>query len=237
MKLAFTLILAILLFSCTGQKKHPQEEFFPEKNLSKLEQLMLLPKDSVIKFYDLSNDSIMEFPDLSDYTIKSLDLSHNLIDTMMPTYLPRGVEKLDLSFNLLHDYFIYRFELDSIQKDALEKTDKFKVLLELHNSHIMREINISHNNIMGIDIGAPLYKIIATHNDITFINFNHKNMQYIDISNNPNLSNVVGFDPSIIDTVISKNIANNKKLVSTFWLGREGHWDTIKIDSANIRIE
>ena len=216
MKLTLTLILAILLFSCTGQKKQPQEELLPEKKLTKLEQLMLLPKDSVIEFYDLSNDSILEFPNLSDYTIKSLDLSRNLIDTTLPAYLPKEIEKLDLSYNMLDNFFIFEFELDSAQEDSLNEMDKHNALNKINRSHSIKEINISHNNITRVYISPSLYRIIATHNDLKSITFDHRNIKYIDISNNPNLSNVVGFDPYVIDTVISNNIANNKRLV---WAG------------------
>ena len=216
MKLTFTLILAIFLFSCTGQKKQPQEELLPEKELTKLEQLMLLPKDSVIKFYDLSNDSILEFPNLSDYTIKSLDLSHNLIDTTLTAYLPKEIEKLDLSYNLLNNIFDFQFELDSAQEDTLKGMVKLNALDKINRSHSIKEINISHNNITFLGIKPDLEKIIATHNDLKVIQFSHRKIKYIDISDNPNLSNVVGFDPYVIDTVISNNIANNKRLV---WAG------------------
>lgn len=212
MKLITTLLLFTFLFSCIDQKKQQQEEFLPEKNLSKLEQLMLLPKDSVIKHYDLSNDSIMEFPDLSDFTIKCLDLSHNLIGTLIMKYLPKEIEKLDLSYNLLNNIFDFQFELDSAQEDTLNKMDKYNALEKINRSHSIREINISHNNITRVYISPDLYRIIATHNDLKNIKFSHRNIKYIDISDNPNLSNVVAFDPNVIDTVISNNIANNKKL-------------------------
>ena len=224
MKHTLTLFLIAFLFSCTGQKKQPQEELLPEKKLSKLEQLMLLSKDSVIESYDLSNDSILEFPNLSDYTIKSLNLSHNLIDTTLPAYLPKEIEKLDLSYNLLNNIFDFQFELDSALEDTLNKMDKYNALKKINRSHSIREINISHNNITGVYIKPDLEKIIATHNDLKDIQFSHRKIKYIDISNNSNLSNVVDFDPNVIDTVISNNIANNKRLRWAGWIGEMCEW-------------
>ena len=63
------------------------------KELTKLKKLFLLPYDSVMVHYDLSNDNVENFPNLSAFTIKSLDLSHNLLDTINPLFLPKGLEK------------------------------------------------------------------------------------------------------------------------------------------------
>ena len=75
--------------------------YLQDNALSKLENLYCVRPDSVMDYYDLSGDSLKEFPDLSGYTIRSLDLSHNLLDTFVPRYLPTGLEKLDLSYNRL----------------------------------------------------------------------------------------------------------------------------------------
>lgn len=50
-------------------------------------------------YYDLSNDSIVTFPDLSGYIIKSLNLSGNLLDTLVIDFLPQKIENLNLSHN------------------------------------------------------------------------------------------------------------------------------------------
>lgn len=78
----------------------------PRNELTKLETLFLLPYDSVMDYYDLSNDSIVNFPDLSAFTIKSLDLSYNLLETINPFFLPKGVERL----NLLIIYIVELYE-------------------------------------------------------------------------------------------------------------------------------
>lgn len=217
----YIFLIVLLSFSCTGkgQRKQPESEIVEEKKLSKLELLMLLPRDSVMVYYDLSNDSISEFPDLSDYTIKSLDLSHNLLDTVIVNYLPKGIIILDLSYN----YFckIFKLKIDDDWRPDWKK---------LYEETTLREINLSHNKLTGIDIGFPLRKIVVSYNDITYIDFSHFNIEYLDISNNPNLSNVVQFDPYVIDTIIRDNIANDKELVPSNW--DPGHIDYIFTDDS-----
>ena len=90
------LIFFVLLFllSCHAGSKKGTLEHVSVKKLTKLEHLFLLPSDSVINAYDLSNDSIVSFPDLSAYTIKTLNLSGNLLDTIIPHFLPKKLEIL-----------------------------------------------------------------------------------------------------------------------------------------------
>ena len=90
-----TLALLLLLFSC---KREREPQPVPEE-LTKLERLYRIRPDSVMKSYDLSNDSLTEFPDLSRYVISSLDLSYNLLDTIIPERLPLGIERLNVSHN------------------------------------------------------------------------------------------------------------------------------------------
>ena len=90
------IFFALLLLSCnSGSNKRKAEV----ERFTKLEEFLLLPFDSVMNMYDLSNDSIVDFPDLSSYTIKSLNLSGNLLDTIIPHFLPKGLERLNLSNN------------------------------------------------------------------------------------------------------------------------------------------
>lgn len=204
----YIFLIVLLSFSCTGtgQRKQLESEIVEEKTLSKLEKLMLLSQDSVMVHYDLSNDSISVFPDLSEYTIKSLNLSHNQLDTAIVNYLPKGIIHLNLSFN----YFckIFKLRIDDEWRPEWKK---------LYEETTLREVDLSHNRLTGIDIGFPLRKIDISFNDITYINFNHGNIEFIDISHNPNLTNVVGFDPQMVDTIIRNNIANDKKLRASFW--------------------
>ncbi|MDO5637299.1 MAG: hypothetical protein Q4G18_08620 [Myroides sp.] len=146
----------------------------------------MLPKDSVYQYVDLSNDSITKFPDLSDYTIRSLNISHNLLDTLIISYLPKEIGKLDLSWNCFEKTFLYR-----------------------DNGIKLKELNLSNNFLERVDIGETINRIIISYNNITYINLYHKDIHYFDISYNPNLSNVVNFTPSLIDTVIRVGIAND----------------------------
>ena len=203
----YIFLIVLLSFSCTGKEQRKQlESDIVEEKISKLEQLMLLPQDSVMDYYDLSNDSISDFPDLSDYTIKSLNLSYNLLDTVIVDYLPKEI----ITLNLSHNSFckIFKLRIDDEWRPEWKK---------LYEETTLHEIDLSHNRLTGIDIGFPLRKIDISYNDITYINFNHGNIEFIDISHNPNLTNVVGFDPQMVDTIIRNNIANDKKLRASFW--------------------
>lgn len=64
--------------------------FSGRKGVDQVRESFSLPQDSVIQVYDLSNDSISNFPDLSVYNIKSLDLSCNLLDTIVIDNLPKN---------------------------------------------------------------------------------------------------------------------------------------------------
>ena len=218
----YIFLIVLLSFSCTGKEQKKQFEVVEKETLSKLEQLMLLPRDSVMVYYDLSNDSISDFPDLSDYTIKSLDLSHNQLDTVIVDFLPKEIVTLNLSNNLLRN--ILRLEFD--HKKELALTEEMK----LYEKTMLREIDLSHNRLTGVNIWFHLRRINISHNDITYINFSHRNIEFIDISNNPNLSNVVQFDPYVIDTIIRDNIANDKELVPSNWC--PGHFDYIILDDS-----
>ena len=88
MKVFILVSLVFLLASC---KREREPQSVPEK-LTKLERLYRIRPDSVMKSYDLSNDSLTEFPDLSRYVIASLDLSHNLLDTIILERLPMRIE-------------------------------------------------------------------------------------------------------------------------------------------------
>ena len=137
----YIFLIVLMAFSCTGtgQRKHAEIEIVEVEKPSKLEQLLLLPRDSVMDYYDLSNDSITDFPDLSDYTIKSLDLSHNQLDTVIVDFLPKEIVTLNLSNNLLRN--ILRLEFD--HKKELALTEEMK----LYEKTMLREIDLSHNRV------------------------------------------------------------------------------------------
>ncbi len=191
------ILFVLLLFSCAINKKQS------EKHLSKLEQLKQLPKCTVLNHYDLSNDSISEFPNLSAYKIKSLDLSYNQIDSIIVDYLPKGLVKLNLSHNKLKSIFVFELNEDL----------NFETELKLYKKATIKELDISYNNLKKIYIGFDLRKLIIAYNDIIHINLSQGCLEYIDISNNPHLSNIVNFQPKKVDTIKRENIANKKELI------------------------
>lgn len=191
---SYLFLLLLLLLSCQPRIKREskEEKDVVVKELTKLEQLYLLPNDSVMNAYNLSSDSIIDFPDLSGYTIKALDLSGNLLDTIITQYLPKGLEKLNLSHN--------RY---SGQLRIIENT-----------MHTLKELDISYNALVEIYVGEPLFRIIVSHNDLVEVDINHKNIQYLDISYNSNMTERVTFSPERIDTILREGVADGKRLIS-----------------------
>lgn len=185
--------MIVLVLACKkGNKANTLELSQEEIKLTKLEKLLLLPQDSLIFSYDLSNDSLRTFPDLSAYTIKTLDLSGNMLDTIIPHYLPKGLDKLNLSHNK------YRGQLRILE----------------NSMHTLKELDISYNALKTIYVGEPLYRIIVSHNDLVEVDINHRHIQYLDISYNSNMSERVTFSPERIDTIIREGVADGKQLVS-----------------------
>lgn len=192
-RITYLISLIVLVLACKkGDKANTLELSQEEIKLTKLEKLLLLPQDSLIFSYDLSNDSLRTFPDLSAYTIKTLDLSGNMLDTIIPHYLPKGLDKLNLSHNK------YRGQL---------------IILE-NSMHTLKELDISYNALKTIYVGEPLYRIIVSHNDLVEVDINHRHIQYLDISYNSNMSERVTFSPERIDTIIREGVADGKQLVS-----------------------
>ncbi|WP_301868758.1 hypothetical protein [Bacteroides caecimuris] len=191
MKNIIYILLVSFLLSCGMMSKKEVIDQLPTNELTKLETLFLLPYDSVMDYYDLSNDSIVNFPDLSAFTIKSLDLSHNLLDTINPLFLPKGLEKLNLSHNLYCGF----------------------ILIRKNTVPYLKELDMSHNALNRIDISPPLYRINVSYNDLAIIDLNHKNIQYLDISYNSDISERVSFEPLWIDTLVRDGVADGKRLL------------------------
>ena len=64
------------------------------------------------------------------------------------------------------------------------------------------------------NIGDPLYRISLSHNDLSSVCLNHKNIQYLDISYNSNMSERVTFNPAKIDTIVREGVADGKRLLA-----------------------
>lgn len=185
-------IFLLFLLSCHSGSNSGIVKSILIKEPTKLEQLLALSVDSVIIAYDLSNDSIVEFPDLSAYTIRTLDLSGNFLDTIIPAFLPKKLEKLNLSHNQYKGW----------------------LKIEEQTFSSLKELDMSYNQLIRILILDPLYRIIVSHNDLVEVDINHKNIQYLDISYNVNMSENVTFFPLWIDTIIREGVANGKPLIS-----------------------
>ncbi len=176
-----TLALLLLLFSC---KREREPQLVPEE-LTKLERLYRIRPDSVMRSYDLSNDSLTEFPDLSRYVISSLDLSHNLLDTIIPERLPLGIERLNVSNNRL------------------------KETLKIYDIPTLEELDVSHNQLNVLVVGEKLRRLVASHNHLEIVSLNiHHNVEYLDISYNPELYWQVDFNPRKVDTIRRDGTAN-----------------------------
>lgn len=185
------LLFSPFLLSCRMGIRNESGKQPLTKELTKLEKLFWLPYDSVMVYYDLSNDNIENFPNLSAFTIKSLDLSHNLLDTINPLFLPKGLEKLNLSHNLYCGFIL-------IRKNTIP---------------YLKELDMSHNALNRIDIAPPLYRINVSYNDLDVIDLNHKDIQYLDISYNSDISERVSFEPLWIDTLVRDGVADGKRLL------------------------
>lgn len=195
-KLMITLSVFVLFISChsTSDKQSEKVGCVSNESTSKLASLSNLDPDSTLIFFDLSNDSIKEIPDLTKYSIKSLDMSGKNLSALPFELLPKGLEVLNLSNN------------------------NFKGLLFLYTEGLtnLKEINLSNNLLDSVSISLSLRKIILSYNNLTYLTFSHSAIEYLDISHNPKMSNIVYFFPEVIDTVIHNDILNEKPLV--FWL-------------------
>jgi len=224
MKKIYFILVLLFLFSCTNNrntsdKKSDEAIAVIEEEvivpLSKLNALLLLPQDSLIKHFDLSNDSLYFFPDLSNFTIESLDLSHNQIDTIIIRYLPKGIERLNISFNFLRHFSGVRWCWDNFSEYRRDR-DRVSSLTEL---------NLSNNNLTGefVSSYSPIKRLNVSHNDLVevaldcFTCFTNSDWQinYLNISHNPQLSGSNVFLPErmVLNTVVIRNnIADNEPI-------------------------
>lgn len=190
MRMLFYILACFLLLSCQVDKKSKVVDVSVSGKMTKLERLYLLSHDSILQSYDLSNDSITHFPNLSKYTINNLDLSGNLLDTLIIDFLPKKLERLNLSYN----YY------------------KGKVKIYENTLPDLKELDISHNELEAIVIFEPLQRIILSCNNFGLISLNHEHLHYLDVSYNSRLTQEVSFEPTQIDTVVREGVAEGKRL-------------------------
>ena len=210
MKRIVLAISVIFLLACQDRKADScKQEFQLVPIGGKLEKLLSLPQDTVLDYYDLSNDFLFDFPDLSGYTIKSLDLSHNYLDTFVEVFLPQELEVLNLSANYLNDFPHVGWTAPIRNLRDLNLSHNY--LRRFGYSYYISRLDLSYNNLLIVRLFATYGPYIAYLNKDLAKKFN-KRMSYLNISHNPGLSNEVWFRPAGIDTVIYNNIANDKKL-------------------------
>ena len=170
-------------------------------NFSKLEQLRHVRPDSVMDYYDLSGDSLTEFPDLSMYVIRSLDLSHNQLDTIIPERLPLGLEWLDMSHNRMEG----------------------KWIMKRHSMSTLKGLDLSHNRLYAVNIQTdfPLQRLTLAYNRLDYDVFLSE-PHYLDISYNRNLARLVRFHPERTDTLVcDKKIKYANWHRMSWWLQEE----------------
>lgn len=180
--------------------------------LSKLEQLRQEPPIRIMDRYDLSGDSLTEFPDLSMYAIRSLDLSHNLLDTIHSERLPLGLVNLNMSHNRLSG----------------ELTVKYLALPHLH------ELDLSYNALTAIHFHNYVERIILSHNKLGWeigLGEGYR-IAYVDISHNENIYKAVRFNPKNVDTLICEGLPGGDEVVySILFNSAEGEaagWEKVK---------
>lgn len=147
-------------------------------------------EDSLIQDLDLSNRKLGKIPDLSKIRVHKLNLSNNFIDTIPISYLPKELSILNLS----HNNFQKKFRLPK-------------------NSLNIDELDLSYNKIESADISVNLRKLDLSQNNLIYVTLSNKRMKFLNISDNPRLSNVVQFQPKGIDTIIHHNISNDEPII------------------------
>ena len=190
-----TIYILLTLCLLTGCRQAPKPV---EQPLSKLEQLHRIRPDSVMEFFDLSNDSLTKFPDLSRYVIRSLDLSHNLLDTFIAERLPLGIEKLDLSHNCFRD----TLEIGGIKRNEKNELIPFRLIV----IPTLVDLDLSHNSLRYLFVwGSSLRRLDVSHND-SLVNINTSlDLQYLDVSYDRNLGWLT-IDPQKVDTLVQEGI-------------------------------
>lgn len=191
------LIGVVLLSCCNSNTKNKSENAVSTTTIvSKKDGLGVLEKlksgDSLVEL-DLSGQGLIAMPDLSTFFIRKLDLSNNNISLFEPQKFPKNVEIIDLKSNNLK-------KLITSYKDSL--------LLSV------KKIDLSNNKLVSISISFEPEEIIVSDNKLTYLSFNHRNIKYLDISNNSNMPNVVDFDPDMIATVKRDNISTDAPLIA-----------------------
>ena len=193
-----SLLIGVVLFTyCNSNSKNKSENAISTKaTVSKKDGAGILeklkPGDSLPEL-DLSSQGLTAMPDLSPFFIRKLNLSNNKISHFEPEKFPKSVEIIDLKSN-----------------------DLSKIIMNYRDSLLLnlKKINLSFNKLEKVILSNNPEEIIVSNNKLTYLNFGHRNIKYLDISNNPNMPNVSDFDPDMIATVKRDNISTDAPLIA-----------------------
>ena len=182
------------------------------KDYSKLEQLHRVHPDSVMDYYDLSDDSLKEFPDLSRYVIRSLDLSHNQLDSIIPERLPLGLERLELSHNRIEGlWYVKPYSFPTLKVLNLSHNRLEGSLIMRRNAFFnLTEADLSHNKLEGF-IGPYLRKLVLAHNRLDY-ELEAAVTDYLDVSYNKDLYPRLSPNMDGVDTLVRTGAAGGKPL-------------------------
>ncbi|AFL96399.1 hypothetical protein [Ornithobacterium rhinotracheale] len=162
-------------------------------------------ENKIIPYLDLSHKNLDHIPDLSKLRVKKLNLSHNQITEFKIDSLPQNLESLDLSHNKL------------LWGVSIKKGKRLEHL---------KELNLAHNEVLGIDIKIPLKRLIVANNPIYEIDaLNLDCLKYFDRLNTPGLDGARFFNKnnpkesllipfSKIDTIVS----NGEPLIDVWYI-------------------
>lgn len=140
---------------------------------------------------DLSGRHLTELPNLRDSSIEILDMSNNMIsilDSSAISKLPSSLKVLNIIGNRLQ-------ELIYVLKEDLPN---------------LTSLGLSHNKLSSIRIGSQLSSLNLSRNRINYINLNVRNLDSLDISYNPELSNLLLFDIDMIKSIKREAILNDE---------------------------
>lgn len=191
-----SLIFLCFMFSCTSNSAQGN------KNTKSVEQILSkLDSRDTIPLLDLSYKNIKELPDLSRFKVRKLNISHNNLDTLVLKNLPTYLVDLDASHNKIKNTFNFVYAVE-----------RFGFKLKDNISKYIKQINLSNNEIEGISFllyKTEIKRIVLSNNNLDNVTLfmNGKKLNYLDVTNNPKLSNIGTIDLVRIDTLKSNSIA------------------------------
>ena len=102
--------------------------------------------------------------------------------------------------------------------------NRLKKTLKIYNNDIptLKELDVSHNQLNVLIVIGKLRYLVASHNHLEEISLNmNYNVEYLDISYNPELSWLVDFDPRKVDTIRRDGTANGIPFYFKIWFDKD----------------